>query len=333
MITAEHLEYQNGPDADHDWAETYFLPIPVPEQHILAHVYVVVRPVLGVMTNDVYFYGTMTDSRTELLHYNVRNQLPAPERWSLIDSPMGLRIEATKPPREYRIDYVGPDGNEIHVDWIGMMEPFDIHDPAHSPNAGGTEEERAARSSSGEAYKGHYDMTGRITGTIIVNGREFPVDSIERMDRSWGRRPEEVRPMNSINATFGPDLAFHFRAPRDAHGPAREPIEITHGYILDNGEMVAIAEGSFVSTRFGVMLLTLDCTLTDVKGRTYRLHAMPDVGAPWTAYPACITWNSMMKWVYGERVGYGVVMENSVIRDHTSRFGVWPTDMPRVLRA
>lgn len=45
-----------------------------------------VRPVLGVMTNDVYIYGTMADSRAQLLHYDVRHHLPAPDRWSHIDS-------------------------------------------------------------------------------------------------------------------------------------------------------------------------------------------------------------------------------------------------------
>lgn len=32
---------------------------------------------------------------------------------------MGLKVVAVTPPRDYRIDYVGADGTEIHVDWKG----------------------------------------------------------------------------------------------------------------------------------------------------------------------------------------------------------------------
>ncbi|HJQ47025.1 MAG TPA: hypothetical protein VJ870_12005 [Amycolatopsis sp.] len=331
MITAAELEYQAPEDADHDWAETYFLPVPVPEEHLLAHVYVVVRPKLGVMSNDVYVFGTVSDSRADLLHYNARQHLPAPERWSKIDSPMGLSVHAVNPPRDHRIDYVGPDDTEIHVDWNGVMEPFDIHDPRLSPRAGATEAEQIANSSSGAAYKGHYDMTGRITGRLTVRGKTYQVNCLERMDRSWGPRPEVVRPMNSINANFGDDLCFHLRGSRD--NGERLPNPVSHGYVLDNGEFFGITEGSFTATRFGTVLLTLDVSVTDTRGKTYRMHASPDVGGPWTAYAGNVTWNSMMKWTLGDRVGYGVVMDNNRIDEAVRERGMWPTDGPRTLRA
>ena len=43
MITARDLEYHTPPDAGHTWAETYFFPIALPEEHLLVTVYVVVR--------------------------------------------------------------------------------------------------------------------------------------------------------------------------------------------------------------------------------------------------------------------------------------------------
>ncbi|TQC48207.1 hypothetical protein EEB14_16475 [Rhodococcus sp. WS4] len=330
MITADELKYQNPPGAGYEWAETYFFPVPVPEEHLLAHVYVVVRPELGVMTNEVYVYGSLTDTRSELLHYNVRNHLPAPVEWAKLDSPMGLKITAVTPPRDYRIDYVGSDGTEIHVDWNGVMEPFDIHDPAHSPRAGRTEEERLANSSSGSAYKGHFDMTGRITGTLTIRGREFRVDCIERMDRSWGPRPEGIQAMNSINANFGDDLAFHFRAPRDLAAPGRARAQVAHGYVFDKGEVHGVVEGHYTANRFGGMLATLEAELTDTRGRHFHLHASPDVGAPWYAYPGSICWNSMMKWTLGEAVGYGVVMDNTPLDALVTAHGRWPADGPRL---
>lgn len=62
MITAQDLEYHTPPDAGHTWAETYFFPIALPEEHLLVTVYVVVRPGLGVMVNDVAVYGALSDT-------------------------------------------------------------------------------------------------------------------------------------------------------------------------------------------------------------------------------------------------------------------------------
>ena len=90
-----------------------------------------------------------------------------------------------EPPRRFRIDYVSPDGTEIHVDWVGLMEPFDIHDPTHSPQAGGAYDIHSDLEPGEKRPFGHGDMTGRVTGTMTVGGREFEVDSVERMDRSW----------------------------------------------------------------------------------------------------------------------------------------------------
>ena len=114
MITARDLEYHTPVDAGHTWAETYFFAIALPEEHLLVTVYVVVRPGIGVMVNDVTVYGALSNTRSDLLYFDVQPHLPAPERWSEIDSPTGLKIKAVTPPRDYRIDYVGYNDTEIH---------------------------------------------------------------------------------------------------------------------------------------------------------------------------------------------------------------------------
>ena len=53
MISARDVEFHTPPGADHRWAETYIFPIAIPEEHLLVMVYVVVRPALGVMLNDI----------------------------------------------------------------------------------------------------------------------------------------------------------------------------------------------------------------------------------------------------------------------------------------
>lgn len=216
---AASFAYQNPTDTDHLWVETLLFPIVLPDEHLYAFIYVNVRPAFGVMWNQVIVCGSLTDTRAELLHYNENHYLPAPARLTEIDSPLGLTITAVEAPQTFRIDYSADDGTEIHVDWTNLMEPFDIHDPAHSPQAGRAFDIHADISPGEHRAIGHADITGRATGVVRIRGREYIVDSIERMDRSWGARDpmKAGKPNHIISATFDKDLAFHMICP----GPQR----------------------------------------------------------------------------------------------------------------
>lgn len=329
MITATDLEYHTPEGADHEWAETYFLPIPLPKEHLLVAVYVVVRPVVGVMTNDIVVYSALADNRFEMAYLDVHQHLPAPKRFSDIDSPSGLKIKACKPPTEYRIDYVGYDDTEIHVDWKGIMEPWDIHDPKHSPRVYASEAERMAGTSMSSGYRGHFDMTGRVTGTIKLRGKELRVDAIDRMDHSWGERNEMTVPsMNSISVTIGEDFALRLLARLDVGAPTSSNQKLAHGYVLDHGELHSLVDMELLTTRAGSVVTGMDMKVTDVRGKVFHLHALPDVGAPWMAYGGSVCFIAMMRWVMNGRVGHGVVMENLSFRDLQRTRGRTWADMP-----
>lgn len=121
MITDKDLEYHHTDSDDYTWAETYYLPISLPQERIFGHVYVCTRPVLGSMSADIRFIGAVCSTEFEMLYSDVQYHLPAPKRFSRIEAPNGLTVLAVKPPRDYRIDYVGRDGTEIHLDMVGLM--------------------------------------------------------------------------------------------------------------------------------------------------------------------------------------------------------------------
>ena len=305
--------------------ETYLIPVVVPEEHIYALIYVCVRPGLGVMSNQVFVSGCLSDNKSDLLHYNDNQHLPGPASLMEISSPMGLDITATKPPREYRIDYSAADGTEIHVDWVGLMDPFDIHDPAHSPQAGRVEDMHADIETGQRHSAGHFDLTGHITGTLKVRGREFVVDSVERMDHSWGPRdPMAIKNMYIVSASFGTDLAYHMICPWDPGEKGADQFRLTHGYVLEDGVMYGLTdEATITSTHFGLVCTSLRMEVNDVRGKTHHLEATADVGAPWSPYPSAITYNSMMRWRQGDRDGYGVVLPNyslPYLNEHRGRF-------------
>ena len=161
MIKQQDIEFHTPPNADYLWAETNYFAFTIPEEKLLASVYVVYRKGLGVMSADVTIIGSLTDTRAECLYVDNHQHLPAPARLPDLSTPNGLQIRA-ETPRDYRIDYVGFDDTEIHVDVHGLMEPFDIHDPAHSPMATPADAKaREAGSGFGSGYGNHFGSQGR----------------------------------------------------------------------------------------------------------------------------------------------------------------------------
>jgi hypothetical protein len=310
MITAKDLEFQTPADPGHTWAETYFFPIIIPEEGLMITVYVVVRPGIGVMSNDVTVYGSLSQTRSDLIYYHAEPHLPAPARFSEIQSPMGLNVKSLNPPLDYRIDYVGYDNTEIHVDWIGLMDPFDIHDPNHSPRAGRTQSEQHANSGLGAAWGGHFDQTGRVKGWVKIRGQHYEVNCVERMDHSWGHRnPVVMNSQDSISASFGEDLALHVISHLDLDAPVGQEHRLAHAYILEDGKVYGVKDGRLRTTRLGNVVTAMEIQLTDVRDKTFDMHAYSIVGAPWNAYVSTVTYTSMMRWYYQGRSGHGCVME------------------------
>lgn len=332
MIFENDLEYHYTEEDDYRWTETYYLPISIPEEHLFVHIYVAVSPVLGVMSNAIRVHGDTSATEWELLYDDSQGHLPAPERFSQLHSPNGLSIVATKPPREYRIDYVGYDDTEIHVDWIGIMDPFDCNDPEQNPLVAGLEGDPDAGTSMGSGYRGHFDMHGRVTGTVKVRGREFAVDSYDRMDHSWGPRPElDIPPMNSVWACFGPDYGIRFHAHLDLDAPTGQDQKLAHGYVLDRGEVFALTDLEIETRRLGIVPFAMNFEAVDTRGERHRLRGVADSGAPMHSYPPTVTWFGLYQWERGGEYGNGSVQENHPMREETRRRGRWWTDRPAFL--
>jgi hypothetical protein len=311
MITAQDLEYHHGPKDDYTWAETYYIPISVPEERLFAHVYVCVRPVLGSMANDIRVHGAVSATEFDLLSIDSQFHLPAPERFSHIHGPNGLSVKAVNAPRDYRVDYVGRDGTEIHVDYVGIMDPWDIHDPKQNPLAGKTAAEKLARTSMGSGYKGHYDMHARVKGTLKVRGQEYKVDIVDRMNHSWGPRPEmDVPPMNSVWAQFGEELGLRFHLHLDPSKPTGQDQKFAHGYLLDKGKVYGLVDVKMTTVRVGIVPFSIDVLATDERGRQYQLHGTPLAGAPWRAYSVSVCWVGLVRWEHAGKIGHGSFQEN-----------------------
>jgi len=148
------------------------------------------------------------------------------------------------------------------------------------------------------------------------------------MDHSWGERGENDLPaMDSISAQFDEKLAFHLITHVDLEAPSGKDQRLAHGYVLEDGVQYGVVTLDITSVRLGVTITSMRMTVTDTRGKVFRLDAMADVGAPWNIYgTTCYT--ALMRWTLGDRDGYGVVMEvlpiKTLTRLRQRRSADWP---------
>lgn len=312
MITAKDIEFHHAADVNHEWAETNYFGFYIPEERLLGSIYTVARAGTGACASEFIVYRGLAQDRMNVVHYDVQEHLPLPK--SLLDYrlPNGMHVRAVNPPRDYRIDYVGRNGTELHMDYVGLMDPFDIHDAGQNARAAKTDAERAAGSSFGEAYKGHFDQTAQVTGELKLGGRSYMIDCVDTMDHSWGPRPEYgMKSQCWLHGQFGPDLVVHLILAFKPWAAREQQYELAHGYVLRDGKVHAITQADVVADRVNLQGVAMAVTVTDSSGQTLSMHGGAIAGGAWPAYLTLHPYNTLHRWTTNEgRVGYGVAQEN-----------------------
>src|SRR5581483_821399 len=122
-----------------------------------------------------------------------------------------LRVETIVPNHTWHVTYDDGEGTTIDITHAGLMEPYDINDPEQDPITAATLAKAQDEGFQwGTAYKGHFDTTGKVTGTVCVRGKQYPIDCVATMDHSWGPRPERGIPeMSWMHAHFSENYAIH----------------------------------------------------------------------------------------------------------------------------
>ena len=312
MIQPEDIEYHVPADIDYRYGETNYFVAYIPEENICATFYTLTRKSVGVCLVDVAIHGCLSDNRAEMLYLDTQQQLPAPARLSHFETPNGLRVRAHDL-RHYQLDYIGFDDTEAHLSFEGLTEPFDIHDPDHSPKATPHDHtQRSEGSGLGAAYGHHFDLTCRVSGTLKLRGKTYAVNCISTMDHSWGPRCEVgLKSMGWMNAHFGEDYALHWINGLDLTRPAGQQEVLAHGYVVENGKFYGLTDLHMRSNRLGAVNVAIDIVATDVRGKRHTLYGTPMVGAPWSCYTGVMLQVAMSRWITSEgRIGYGLNMEN-----------------------
>jgi len=319
MIKASDVGFHTPANAPYDWAETNFFSIHVPEANLTAWVYTIARAGVGAFVCDIEAIDRIQTWTLESRYCDFQQHLPMPARLDDYTLPNGMTLKTANEPYDYHIDYIGLHDSELHLVARGIMEPFDIHDPAMDPKASADPDQ----SGFGSAYANHFDMTVHVTGTAKFHGRTYPVDCVTTMDHSWGPRNERgLKPMGWINGNFGRDFAFSTIWTFDQFKTDWQQFELAHGYVLWEGEVRGLTRGRIRAIRGGrAFPVGYEAVLTDKHGRDYPLTAVVVNQMPWACYSNIMGMMSTVRWYHHGREGYGLAQENWPL-DHLA--GRWP---------
>lgn len=311
MITERDVEFHTPDDADHHWAETNQFCFYIPEHNLVGEIYTCIRKGLGVCLSEVIVFNTLSRDRWDVLYFDSMAHLPAPDRLSHYELANGLTVTAVGPPRDYRVDYQGTNGMELHLDVAGLMEPYDIHDPTMSPNAPPELTDQLEHSGFGAGYTGHFDMTVRVTGSMMLAGKNYPIDCVDTMDHSWGPRTERgMRAVCWSHGHFGEDYVWHGIWEKRPFAPPEDEFRIAHGYILEDGKVIGLSSGTMIAMRENDIPVEVDIHLVDRDGREHHVTGRALANHDWVPH-ACLNVHHVFYefTAEGRSAGYGVIEE------------------------
>lgn len=305
MITDKDTEFHTPQTGPLDWAETNYFGFYHPEARLVGNIYTVFRPMVGAATSDVTIWKGFHPNGRDRLYSGLHMHCPMPESLADYSLSSGLKVRASSI-RDYDISYTGTDDTRIELAIRGMMEPYDIHDPAMDPI---TRRKQAGSYNWGEAYASHFDMTARVTGTVTVAGETYAIDCVQSMDHSWGPRSEsELGALAWVSGNFE-GRSIHCLFPVD---PANSPLaELAHGYVLEDGKVTGLVGGTMHVDRIGYQPVAAVITVEDEAGRTHTLHGGAMAGGYWQPFMMMEVGYGLIRWTCEGQLGHGIYQEGT----------------------
>lgn len=301
MIKPEDAEFHFTPESHWQWAETIALPFHVPEARLNGIIYVLARPKIGACMCDISLHDRLSDLWEEQLYIDNQQHLPCPKSLLDIDLPNGLKLKAVDPVKRYHASYAGIDDTRFELRFEALHEPYDINDPEMDPTA--AKRNGPAWDSS---WSGHFEVTYRVTGDLVVRGRHHKIDCVDTGDRSWGPRVE--RDNSSViwwHASFGEDLTVHLFTGHDlAHRNEVGPH--VSGYVMERGKTYGLTASSGTQEYRGAVPIGGQLSVTDVRSKTFDLTYSALNSSFWAPYPSNTYLQTYMRVNHAGRIGYGV---------------------------
>ena len=306
MIRDTDADFHPAPPDQPLWAETNYFGFEIPDVPLHIGLYSLFRPNLGVVNSAIFANSRRVTAGWEIDYWDHRAYLPiGGQKLTNFSLKNGLSVKCLEPNRVWDLKFQKADVLDVDVRFEALMQPFDIHDPEMDPRAKRTGDDLSA----GALWAGgHFDLTGRVTGTVKLRGATHKVDWLSTMDHSWGVR-EEHQPgtMTWLQAHFSRDLAIHGMFQFDPTIPAGEPLSLalTHGYVMKNGKGIGLKDGTGTSIRSGLYPTKITLDVVDADNQKYHLVGESQTQFPAEYWPGSMSMMVLPKWTMDGKTGFG----------------------------
>jgi len=288
---------------DWNWVETNWFAFYIPELAMCGNLRALFQPNLGIVASNNFAYSQNGLPATTVLamdmHEDRCNMTMPASNLDAYELENGLKVRQTRPFEAWEVRYESREGDVVDLHYEALMPPVEVSE---------TKVEQAGegfgsiqRSDPDLVLHGHIDQMLAAKGEVRIQGKRHGVDFAAPRDHSWGPRRESV-PMGCGNFDDGHIGDFHFLFQTRNDTLTRG--EVTHGYLLDGGEVVRLikGEGRYALDRYRITALEYE--VEDERGRTHVITGTPEVTVEKVATNSYSV-NGATRWEYGGETGFG----------------------------
>ncbi|MFZ2178439.1 MAG: hypothetical protein WAW17_31310 [Rhodococcus sp. (in: high G+C Gram-positive bacteria)] len=231
-------------------SETYWFSFFVPERNIGAWIYTSVRQNAGVTAGGLWMWDDTATNPWDIPFYEHFSALKLPKTVDkTVRSPTGSSVSVVEPGMVYDLHYEDRDRITVDLTFRGLEEPVPLRQGAPPYPAAS-----------------HYDQTGHVTGTVVLDGERIDVDCFAMRDRSWGPRTE--RGYRRVGYTW---LASPGCSLLTYSSPTPTTDDIHSGYLRTGADLRPVASGHRKVTRdpSHAWVDALDITVVDEHGTEF----------------------------------------------------------------
>lgn len=283
-----------------DWNESYYFSLYDKANDILSFMRIGLKP--NRRLKEIFCFFIMPDGSL----VGTKDQVAYD---SAIFSARGLTFQNLEPEKRWRLLFAGNLGKIGAKDRIPTNVHFDLVFETMNPVFNYREcvsgaKERVSRTVASE----HLEQFGRVTGHLLVEGKEYSIHGLGERDHSWGVREWNAPKMWAwINCQFNESCAFN------ATKLVMGNMEIDAGYFYD-GKANRPLVGARIETAYAKdgSPDSLEMLLTDKEGKQYSVHAeaikkavLPFQGPD--GKTLSLLHETLGKYTMGELTGYGIL--------------------------
>ena len=284
--------------------ETQYLGFNIPEHNVHGLAYIWYHPNLKTVTGGAYAWTGIKEHNFECELFDfvtyMNDDCLAKDLWDY-ELENSYHVQTLEPLKRHRIRYNDPArGNRFDIHYEAIIPPM--------------------IQSSGQ----HLEQAMRTTGTITLRGKEYELKGTYTVrDRSWGALRAEkhtsLMPLNWMTGILDETFAFGctaFDTPEispDAYPGLIVPggQTVKGGWVWRDGEMVPIlsAVKRTIRDRRTLIPQIVEMTMTDAKGRDYKVRGTITAAANWRVWHNFDSWICQARWEYDGKVFHGDAQE------------------------